>query len=1230
MSRTSTSQAARLTLARRVDHICDRFEAAWKAVAETSEHPRLEEFLAAAPEQERDELLRELLPLDVCYRRLHGEPIEPQTYMRLFPALDPSWLAELLKASATRTAASAAADQDERRGQMLELVSASLPSAGSRFGDYELLEEVARGGMGVVYRGRQVRLNRLVALKMIRDGRLASAEEVERFRREAEAAAALEHPHIVPVYEVGEHEGRCYFSMKWIEGGSLAQALRSPLSALRPKEAAQLVVDVARAVHHAHQHGILHRDLKPANILLQKRETRNPTNDTKKNTNEGEKTSNSQEQLMSSPASSSSSCVSRESWFDVVPMVTDFGLAKRVADSNVPTRSGVIVGTPSYMAPEQAAGSKGLTTAVDVWGLGAILYELLTGRPPFQSDSTLEVLRQVQEQEPERPRALNPHVDRDLETICLKCLRKEPSARYPSAEALADDLTRWLRGLPIQARPVGAAERLRKWARRRPGVAGLAASLAVMTLTALLLASWHWYTAVTTQRAEAAARREADRLVIRLSLDNELRLLDKGQISRGLLWLANTLERVNQAGFGDDETERLCRPILANLGAWEGRLCPLRNLLPHSAPVVAVAFRGNSEGVASLDATNRLRVWEASGVLRNERLLEPGLPALAAAFSPDARWLATAGADGEVRVWDVELGTLRHPLHVPADLRTQPIRAVAVNSDGWVAVGGGKSENGKTDIAIWDATKARWLRRLRGHEGPILTLAFSPRGSILASGGDDKTVRLWDVDKQQELKICKGHRMDGRSHHYAVRALAFSPDGSKLLSGSEDHTAQLWNAGTGEMLASLPHQDVVEVVAFSPDGQRLLTGSSDRTAQLWDAASGQALGPPLEHPGVVAAADFGAEGAFVTAGRDGTAHVWGLPRLESCLHELPHKDAVMAVALSADGRMAATGSGRGVQLWNTQTGQDLGTLTGEDVWTLAFSRDGRSLLTGARDGTARLWDVASRQPCRDEQGRPIVLPLGRRCRCVAISPDGRSVLTSNGNSVDEDARGGAWLWQLRPGEPVGQPLARDDVVWQAAFSPDGRIASLAIGDETAQLWDMQRRQPFGPPLRHQNRVVALDFSTDGRLLATGSTDKTARLWDAATGTAFGEPFEHAGAVWGVAFADERTLVTGCRDGQVRIWDVPTRAPIGPSWTHQGIVWAVACHPPSRTVLTGSDDKTARVWRLPAPWPNDVDRARSQVEVRTGLTLDADGVVRWLDAASWQRRRQALHEMPAVP
>jgi len=316
----------------------------------------------------------------------------------------------------------------------------------TRFGDYELLEEIGQGGMGSVYRARQAGFNRVVALKMIRAGRFASREEVRRFQSEAEAAGTLDHPHIVPLYEVGECDGRHFFSMKLVAGGSLA----SPPAKLRePKAAAALVAAVARAVHHAHQRGILHRDIKPSNILLDESGR---------------------------------------------PYVTDFGLAKQSGRDAGLTASEAVIGTPSYMAPELAAGgARRATVAADVYGLGAVLYEMLTGRPPFQAETRLETLRRVQESEPSGVRSVNRKVDRDLETICFKCLSKDPRRRYGSAESLAEDLDRWRAHEPIRARRVSAPQRLWQWSRRRPAVAAL---LAVVCLASVALSAggfWHAY-----------------------------------------------------------------------------------------------------------------------------------------------------------------------------------------------------------------------------------------------------------------------------------------------------------------------------------------------------------------------------------------------------------------------------------------------------------------------------------------------------------------------------------------------------------------------------------------------------------------------------------------------------------------------------------------------------------------------------------------------------------------
>jgi hypothetical protein len=328
------------------------------------------------------------------------------------------------------------ADPEQTTG--LEPGAASLPTV-RYFGDYELVEEIARGGMCVVYRARQVTLNRVVALKMILAGELASAADVERFRHEAQAAANLDHPNILPIYEVGEQDGRQYFTMKLVPGGSLADR-PGPAD---PRAAAGLVAGVARAVHFAHQRGILHRDLKPANILLDD---------------------------------------------DGTPYVTDFGLAKRAdADCGL-TRSGAVVGTPSYMPPEQARGEKGLTVAADVYALGAVLYERLTGRPPFREETTYETIRQVIEADPLDPRAVNPAADPDLAAVALKCLGKDPAARYANAAELADDLARWLAGEPTKARPPSPVRLAARWLKRNAAAAACVVVLGVAwgVLTGLL------------------------------------------------------------------------------------------------------------------------------------------------------------------------------------------------------------------------------------------------------------------------------------------------------------------------------------------------------------------------------------------------------------------------------------------------------------------------------------------------------------------------------------------------------------------------------------------------------------------------------------------------------------------------------------------------------------------------------------------------------------------------
>ena len=433
-------------LARRVDIVCRRFEADWRA----GRAPCVDDYLGEVADEARPALRVELIAL-MCELCPPDEPVAqpdeddptavaPDTVpdaaaISEAPTIAPGTapivpVAADLRASVHEEATVVPRDQPTLDLGPLRSSDTGASSSATRvryFGDYEIVRELARGGMGVVFQARQVSLNRVVALKMILAGQLADETDIKRFHTEAEAAANLDHPGIVPIYEVGEHEGQHYFSMGFVEGQSLSQRIAGgPLPA---REAASLMAKIAEAIEFAHKQGVIHRDLKPANILI----------DAGGN-----------------------------------PRVTDFGLAKKWKEDSGLTGSGQIMGTPSYMPPEQAGGSRGdVGPAADVYALGATFYALLSGRPPFQAASVMDTVLMVISDDPVPPRRLNASVPRDLDVICLKCLEKGPARRYPSAAALADDLGRWLRSEPILARRAGSFERFVRWTRRRPAAAAL-------------------------------------------------------------------------------------------------------------------------------------------------------------------------------------------------------------------------------------------------------------------------------------------------------------------------------------------------------------------------------------------------------------------------------------------------------------------------------------------------------------------------------------------------------------------------------------------------------------------------------------------------------------------------------------------------------------------------------------------------------------------------------------
>jgi eukaryotic-like serine/threonine-protein kinase len=433
-----------LAQARRVHRACERFESAWR----TGTGPRIEDFLSEAEPGDRLPLAGELLALEIELRRDRGEDPCPGDYRERFRDLevpidsifqDSARMANRAEPGngllpSTAEACDRHPPLEPARGPKSDSRPSGCPVEGELVGDYLLLEEIARGGMGVVYKARQVSLNRDVALKMILTGAMATPAERERFRREAELAANLDHANIVPIFEVRDQDGLLFFSMKLIDGGNLAQ--RAFWFKDDPRETARLIKTLARAVHYAHGKGFIHCDLKPSNILID---------------HEGQ------------------------------PQITDFGLARRASEDSSLTATGAILGTPSYMAPEQASGHRrSIGPATDVYGLGAILYELLTGRPPFRTPTMMETVVQVLERDPVPPREIRPDLPRELETICLKCLEKMPHERYASAQALADDLERFLQGDVVEA--TGVFQNLRRWTRREPEVVSRLGGLSLVAL----------------------------------------------------------------------------------------------------------------------------------------------------------------------------------------------------------------------------------------------------------------------------------------------------------------------------------------------------------------------------------------------------------------------------------------------------------------------------------------------------------------------------------------------------------------------------------------------------------------------------------------------------------------------------------------------------------------------------------------------------------------------------
>jgi WD40 repeat protein len=1056
---------------------------------------------------------------------------------------------------------------------------------------YEVLGELGRGGMGVVYAARQINADRVVALKMLLAGGHAGDALRGRFKVEAEAIARLQHPNIVQVFEVGEKDGLAFFSLEFCPGGTLAERLRG--GPLTPAAAAPLVETLARAIHAAHTAHVLHRDLKPANVLLAGGGRDAPL-----------------ERL--------------------TPKVSDFGLARKL-DVEGPTYSGDILGTPAYMAPEQAAGqTREQGPAVDVYALGVLLYECLTGRPPFRAATVLETLQQVEHAEPVAVRRLAPAVPRDLETICHKCLQKEPRKRYASAAALADDLRRFQRGEPIHARPVGRLERTIRWCRRYPAVTALLALLAI----ALAGTLERWHTAIDERdlkeaaRASAAAEQKsaqesairegkaADQARLAAEAERTIRGEKEQVLGRQSVLLADQYWQSHNADLAR-ETLGVCPP---ELRSWEwrylARLCGNVRIFRDGGAVfesLAVSPDGTRLAAAGAGA---VKVWNTHDGTAVFAL--PSGPR-AAAISPDCRRVAVSALPNEEKADDIrqqvagfihELGGERvvHKLIAPFGNR---VTRFVFSPDGKTLAG--YIVNFPSGVRLWDAATGAILKTLgdtdntfwmladaafspnslllagvgRGKAGHdelnvvaiasgkktltytaepgqnLVTVAFSPNGKRLAIGGkplvplpgQKGVLKVWDLETGEEVKDLPP--ADG-----GVSLAAFNPDGRLLAvvdaANGAGRVIDLEQKGAVVLsLGSLQsgHEVARQVLAFTDDG-KLLTAGGGYEPRLWDLATKRETRDLRNHAGAVTAVAFGANGHLLaSAGRDQTVRLWDLtvPPNPQVLRD--GQSLFTSAVLSPDGELTAAAGydptpGKTIKgtitLWKTATGERVRVLAGHEsmILGLAFGPDGSRIASAAPDRVI-VWDPATGAEVLSFRGHNDTPSVVKGATAAAFSPDGNSVASTGRDGTVQ-------IWDARTGDV--QSRWKDEGTAQRfghCVTFAGKGARLAVGFQNdVKVFDVQGRRvlstiPQGVIASHG---ATLALSPDGAVLASiyglGSSAPDAadiHGWDTATGKPLFSLRGHLGGVSSVAFSPDGTrLASTGLDGMTKFWDMARR------------------------------------------------------------------------------------------
>ena len=1080
--------------------------------------------------------------------------------------------------------------------------------------DYRVIRQIGRGGMGIVYEAEQKSLGRRVALKVLPGEFASSTERLERFQREARAAARMHHTNIVPVFEVG-HEGQtAFYVMQLIAGQTLDDVVRgikrireNPQAGVAVEKSAmdssprdlvsetietpfvssgaawpgdsdlsnsgsnghdyfnsvaRIGLQVAEALAYAHARGIIHRDIKPANLLLD---------------------------------------TSGVTW------VTDFGLAKTAEGEN--TRTGDILGTLRYMAPERFRGQ--CDTRADVYAIGLTLYELLTLEPAFASRDHATLLDTIAKTAPPTPRSCDRRIPKDLETIVVKAIEKDPAQRYQSADAIAEDLRRFLNEEPIRARPISIAERFLRWTRQNKLIAASAATFMI------LLVGW----------AYRESRNSFDlrtRLAQQYLVQGQT-ICEAGRIDHGLHFFVRALDECPSSSVA------LRGTIRANFATWSKRCNQLTQVLDHESDRSVGGVRDTGLQIAfSHDGTRLLTGGKRDGIVRiwsvdsGEQIGKPiqlSSPVAMLRVTDDGNRIVTQSADGVIQRWN---------------RNGAPLGELAT-TDGFVAFSPGKgllaAQNSDGTISLWDVGDGQLERTLQNPDASSLTFSRDEQHlRAIRSGG----LKIWNVESGELI-----HEKDGLNGEIA----AVHPDGDSIIIFEEDsprvcslNGETLFELGgrfrtalfspTGQTIAFIGGgyfqlwtsegekiTDVMRFVganmmsfAFSENGELMAIGTNEFTFSIWSTKSGERIGNSVTRDASIRSIAFRPGDNKLAVSAAGRAEVWSYPKnnVVAASYE-GHSSGAWGMEFSSAGDQFVT-TAFGGEVWlhsrdPSRTALRMPTPS-QNMWDGAISPDGNVVAAGGNKQVS-VWTIEGKVVATLEHEEMV--------RCVDFDETGKRLASGTFGGL-------ARVWDIETKEVVAT-FDHANFVEDVAFVPGQNTLVTACADGFARIHSLDVPKKETITLKHGDDVLGLDISPDGTLIATGSRDQTVRIWDSESGTMIGNVLEHSGHVEDVSFSgDGRILATACSDGLIRVWDVASRQEVGPAIRQGKAVRVVTFDPQTGGILASIKD---RIVLLPPPeYGKEIEDFRSRVKAITGLRFDERNALLRMGPSEWQQARQA--------